>query len=319
VAQKITFVKSISKLVSDVRDLINAPRKQCVLLENLANWKMLCSCLDAIGDTELAFVAFLKQRKTADYGQKYLSVYGVLQAMFVQQDAVENLAEALDINYAPDPQLKQIVEIRNNSVGHPTKRGKGKGNAYNFISRISLTNHSFDLLTMYADGHKQQQFQNVNVAGLISKQQATLKKELANIITELKKEDMEHKRKFKGEKLQELFSSHLHYYFEKIYEACSENQFTDFGTIGVEGIFEYLEKLKTALEKRNALKAYDSVNCNLDLIEYPLTELKKFFKNLPSTIHNRKSAYIFAFFIREHLDALQETLKYIDEEYASKT
>ena len=61
-----------------------------MLLENLANWKMLCSCLDAIGDTELAFVAFLKQRKTADYGQKYLSVYGVLQAMFVQQDAVEN-------------------------------------------------------------------------------------------------------------------------------------------------------------------------------------------------------------------------------------
>src|SRR5271154_2253812 len=60
--EKLVFVKSISKLVSDVRDLINAPRKQYVLLQDLANWKMLCSCLDAIGDTELAFVAFLKQR-----------------------------------------------------------------------------------------------------------------------------------------------------------------------------------------------------------------------------------------------------------------
>ena len=61
--------------------------------------------------------------------------------------------------------------------------------------------------------------------------------------------------KFRGEKLQALFPSHLHYYFEKIYGACDENQPTDFGAIGVDGVFDYLEQVKAALKKRERLKS----------------------------------------------------------------
>ncbi len=63
--------------------------------------------------------------------------------MFVQQDAISHLAEALGIEYTPDPLLARIREIRNSSIGHPTKR-KG-GVEFNFISRITMNKSGFQL------------------------------------------------------------------------------------------------------------------------------------------------------------------------------
>ena len=140
---------TISELESEIRDIINNPRRQYVLLQNSAVWNMLCSCLDVIGDTELAFDASLRKRGVEDNGEKYLLVYGALQALFIQQDAVRNLTEALNISYTPDPLLEHIREIRNDSIGHPTKRGGGSGKAFNFIVRMSLSQHGFTLMTTY--------------------------------------------------------------------------------------------------------------------------------------------------------------------------
>ena len=57
---------------------------------------------------------------------------------------------------------------------------------------------------------------------------------------------------------------------------------------------------------------------HLDLIEYPLTELKKHFENVPGSNLNSKSAYIFAFFAHKQMDTLQQIAREIDEEYASE-
>jgi hypothetical protein len=107
---------TIQDLESQIRDFITAPRRQAHLLKNNAFWAMLCSSLDIIGDTELAIEAYLAGEKKAqeseqsaktpqNLGDHYLILYGILQVLFVQQDAVKHLAESLAIVYTHDRML----------------------------------------------------------------------------------------------------------------------------------------------------------------------------------------------------------------------
>src|SRR5512135_3253506 len=100
----VPYMKTIHELESEIRDIINSPRKQAALLRNHSTWGMLCSSLDVIGDTECALAAYLagsnlEEVKRGDYliesGNLYLTLYGVLQVLFVQQDAVSHLHESL--------------------------------------------------------------------------------------------------------------------------------------------------------------------------------------------------------------------------------
>ena len=178
-------MQEILELAAQIRKIVI--EKSDVLLQDTAVCHQRRSSLDVIEDTDYCLEAFLTKDiegldedgdkyviEDTDYcleafltkdiegldedgnkyvlatGTKYMYVYGTLQALFVQQDAVKHLAESLQIPYTCDPSLKEIREIRNDSVGHPTKRGKGS--AFNFISRVTIDNQGFKLSTAYADG-----------------------------------------------------------------------------------------------------------------------------------------------------------------------
>ncbi len=90
--------QSICEQERRIRDLINEPRKRYTLIKKLGLWHQLCSCLDVIGDTELATTAYTAQKLGANKGSAYLAAYGLLQALFLQQDAIFNLCESLEIS-----------------------------------------------------------------------------------------------------------------------------------------------------------------------------------------------------------------------------
>lgn len=213
-------MSDLSELESTIRDFINRPRKQYILLQDSADWNKLCSSLDVIGDTELALNEYMAQiENPANHGELYLILYGVLQILFVQQDAVQNMAEALGLDYTPDPSLRRVREMRNDSVGHPTKRRSGKGRSFNFITRTSLRRSGFTLLTTYSDD-RIPGVTEVDVPSLISSQRDTLRRVLTEEVVErLRREEMEHGEKFKSEKLESIFPQTLHYYYGKIAEA----------------------------------------------------------------------------------------------------
>ena len=309
-------MKTIAELEQEIRDFINNPRKQYALLQRTAAWNMLCSCLDVIGDTELAVAAYSQTSEPENYGGKYLLIYGILQSLFLQQDAVRNLCEALELDYRPDPMLEEIREIRHDSVGHPTKRGGGQGRVFNFISRLSLSKSGFELMTTYPD-RRTPLFRRINVSSLIESQQQILHKALSDVLEKLKKEEADHKAMFKSDRLQNNFPSVLHYYFEKVYDAIFGNKPAEFGAIHMKLIIEAIESFKLNLEKRDILKAYDSITYLLGLLEYPLEQLSLYFSDPTASSLNDKSAYIFAFFIEKHIDDLKKIAEEIDEEYES--
>lgn len=74
---------TVGGLEQQIRGFINNPRKKYALLQDTAAWNMLCSCLDLIGDTELAIAVYDQAQHPESEGGKYLLVYGILQTLFL--------------------------------------------------------------------------------------------------------------------------------------------------------------------------------------------------------------------------------------------
>ena len=314
----------IEQFVDEIREIINSPRIKYTLSQDYAPWMMLCSTLDAIEDTDSCLNAFLTTdinfdsgNQHLDYGRKYIFVYGALQALFVQQDAVENMAKALEIPYTREATLKEIREIRNDSVGHPTKRGDGQGKAFNFISRMTINNQGFQLGTAYADGTPYR-FKDVDIPDLITTQRNIHLSDLGDILETLKEREreMEHKNKFAEKKLADFFPPTLNYHLRKICEATlPEAGDTKLGGVNVEFILKHIAQFKTELAEREILEAYEGLTGDLELANYPLQELRKFFRSPDETHINEKDAYIFADFAERRVQELLESAKELDEEY----
>ncbi len=67
----IKMMTAIEELESQIRDFVNAPRRQAMLLADAAAWAMLCSSLDVIGDAELAIVPICQEKPNSRTSTPY--------------------------------------------------------------------------------------------------------------------------------------------------------------------------------------------------------------------------------------------------------
>jgi hypothetical protein len=305
---------SIAELEKQIRDRINGGRKQHELLARSADWNKLCSALDIVGDTELALDSYLSQSHVDDPGLCYLHVYGALQLLQTQQEAVRHICDALGIAARTSPKLPHIREIRSSSVAHPAKQKEDKTLKSNFIVRSSLSHHGFTLMTVYSDETRYSQ-RHISIPSLVTEQRDTLRGVLHEVIAKMDEDEMKHRSEHRGEKLQLVFPSTLSYYFSKIFEAIDNSAYFPVGDMHVDLIAECVTRLKQLLEKRGEWGIYDSVSYEYELLEYPIAELKSFFTNRTSKL-NAKDAYIFCVFIRSQVEALQQIASEIDDAYA---
>jgi hypothetical protein len=318
----IKTLQEIHKQEEKIRDLINTPRKQYILMKRADLWSQLCSCLDVIGDTELAIAAYINKEFSQSTGARYLAVYGLLQALFLQQEALFDLCEALGIGNPRDnyPRLKEIKEDRNASVGHPTKLQRKKHSSYHFISRISLSSEGFDLASDNDDGTTV--FRRIPISLLITDQNTYASQILSAIITSLEQEEAAHKEQFGMEKLSTAFPQSLNYHFQKVFQYIRSEENAEFGRINLKPIQNALQDFQSALERRGlGLDTYEIVQDIFNLLSYPIAELEAFFQHREkgeAANINEQTAYIFAFFIREQFKRLQELASEIDEEYSTK-
>ena len=88
IEESLTIFFDIEK---QVREHINTHRYQKVLISELDNWNQICSSLDTLGDTGLALQSYFKSEYPDETGLSYIYTYGLLQALFIQQDAMNHL------------------------------------------------------------------------------------------------------------------------------------------------------------------------------------------------------------------------------------
>ncbi len=308
---------TIRELEERIRECINAPRKHFAIFQNPVEFHKLCSCLDVIGDTELAFRSYEAMPDSIRPGSSYVLVYGFLQALFLQQDAVRNLHEALQLPYEPDPLLLEIRELRNDAIGHPTKRGGGKGKSFSFISRPSISKSGFQLMTV-SPGEWPPLFRHVSLQALLDTQHRQLEEGLEALLQSLRKEEMEHREQFKEEKLSALFPGVLHYYFEKVYESTRGTSGWEYGALHIMLLKEIVEKFRAGLTRRGIAGAYQGVEHQLESLDYPLDELAEYFAQQGKGRLNERDAVIFTSFVEGEMSELQEMAAELDKEYSEQ-
>jgi hypothetical protein len=147
---------------------------------------LIQTCNYAIEDSQSVIQEFLNLSDSDFKNIKYLGLYGLLQAFFVQQDALNTLYRTclnckidFEKNY---PDLFRIREIRNITIGHPTNKGKN----YYLISQVTLKKKGYFLV-----GHDENDVKKGQEIEIIPKmildQQNGIMNLFNNLLTELEK------------------------------------------------------------------------------------------------------------------------------------
>lgn len=298
-----------------VREHINTHRYQSVLTSALDNWSQICSSLDTLGDTGLALQSYFKSEYPAEAGLSYIYSYGLLQALFIQQDAMSHLSEAFDVPYELSKELKGIRTVRNASIGHPTKNQVKQTTYFNHISRISMSKSGFTLARFYDEGESE--FMDIDFWQIVETQLIDINKAYLSINEKLREIDEKHRAKFMEKSLADILHSTMGYMFEKVGEAIysPSNSNTNFGLSMLESIEESYGKFQDALQERNELTDYTQY----DLNEYfhGIQRVKGYLTNL-NNIFDESDARIYLYYLQENHKKFEIIAREIDENYAGE-
>lgn len=302
------------ELLKNIRDLCNHPWKRELLFQDRINWNKLWASMDAIEDSLLAINFYLRLPDFNSFDGGYLYVYGLMQALNIQQDAISNMSNALfnvDIDYKSEyPSLYTIREHRNNSIGHPTKRGKDK--SFHFISRVSLSKDKFTLASFFPKTGKQSKFEEINTLECIKVQGELLNKILEKTMDKLHLDFENHKKKFKGQRLSDLIHNDLSYEFSKLYE--NVNKHYPLTQMFFNRIRDTYEKIKIGIKERYfSLGALSGVNEIAQTLDYEFNRIQK--DLLTNKICDELELHIFIDALKKNFKEFQEMISEIDNEF----
>ena len=308
-------IKEIDSYKENIYEYINTTRYQYDLIKENDIWNQICSSLYVIGDTLLSFEEYLSNEYPTTDGLKYIYTYGILQSVFIQQDSINNLSEAFSIPYTHSEKTKLIREIRNFSIGHPTKLRRNKHLLYCYITRVSLCKNGFTL-QISEKYSAQDRFINIKMFEIIEDQLEETFSAIKKIASILKERDSNHRKKFEGELIVDIFPSTMNYNFEKISEAIfspSPSKIT-FGISMLDSVKKIYNKFEEELFRRNELPGNTYVKYDLDQYFHTINILDSYFKGERKYMTER-DARVYLYYIREvHKDFLKLSEEY-DEEY----
>ena len=308
-------MSKVAELESQIRDVFNIPRRHKNTRGDRANFSQACSALDAVGDTELALQEFKANNSSFTTGMTYILAYGVLQAIFLQQDAIKHLALSLGLPFRLPDELREIRELRNDAVGHPTNRDinrKKKIKSFHHISRATLSKAGFQLMSTYSDNDSYD-FKNVQFDTIISIQSKFAENLLDDILNKLKDDENTHREKFMNDKLTDCFHCSLSYIFSKVKEGARSTAQRDFALSNFKSIIKAISSFEKKLIDRGEEESIEYIKEDLS---YPTEKVLHYLEGKEGV--DLRAAEIFIEYIERQVDLLKQIAKEIDENYQEK-
>lgn len=289
------------ELIDRIRHHINETTRQAALLKNVGQWLQLTAALDVLEDSSWAVQYYLETDYPIDVKGKYLFTYGLLQALFLQQDAIFSINKALfgtDIDLKVQyPTAYATRELRNDVVGHPTWRDGGKHFVY--LAQISLCKKSFYYIKQSGiDGNVESI--TVDIEGAVSDTAKAINRILTHALEELDSEFCAYINAHKERKMKEIFNL-LGYVREKtllkdtmrswgydstkeMVQKCEEELVLRYGSIDVvdsyafllEDIHNIFDLIDNGLPRIPADLVQNSEKYLLEILFAKLEELKQY-------------------------------------------
>jgi len=301
-----------------IRNYGQDPRHHERLFADKFLWHQIWSAMDIIDDVDSATNAYLDNEFPTDIGERYLRVYGAMQGLFLQQDALSDLIKAIHPakEIRQNDVLKDVREARNASVGHPTQlKRKGELSTHGIVQN-SMSKEGFNLLSYPSEDGKV--FQYIPVRELIEKQRAENVRILSEVVNDLREQERAHRTQFQNIKLVQAFNL-VSYAFEKIFEQARRDSAAPLGRWAVDHLQKALDDFAHLLKQRGlSVDAYDSIKYLYEEASHPLGELTKYVSKEPSEALSDRSAIVFATALQGHFDRLRHMAGEIDKEYASE-
>lgn len=296
-----------------VRDFINAPRRHRHLMRNRRGYFQLCAALDAVGDTQLAVRAYREREiKAESDGGNYLVAYGLLQTLYVQQDAVEKIAEVVGVQLRLSEDARRIRNIRNAAVGHPSEYRRKQSAT---IVRMSLSTAGFSFYVWEPEGDSQQAY--VDLEALCSEHTDVIGEFLERVADHLAEEEIMHRKQHRERSLAAAFAQHLGYAFEKIGEGLSARPGPSVSDAGLRMVTEMLAEFDARLKDRQLDGAYtNSIEPEREAAQFALQRLRELRAGALAQLDERDGRAYLAF-LRRAVHKLKQVASEIDEEYAS--
>jgi hypothetical protein len=320
-----TSVEGLINLVRRMRDYVNDPRIHAALFAEQPRFVRACSAMDMIEDTAQALRSYLALAvKDSDHGTSYLVVFGALQVLYVQQDAVFWLCECLgfprDVARLAGPEkwihgpgndrLSKVRSLRNSSIGHPVWRNKGpesERGSY-FIIQMSLSTSGFQLAASNASGDRD--YTDVDIPHLVNVQVQELEAVLKRALEEISEAERAHRERFTGQRLEMTFAG-LSHPIEKMHQAVREETFRPVGMYGVEAVQRSLHVFRERLAEHGEPFRED--------LEFIYGQLNTALSRLTEFYNRRQDdhdlADILATFVGDRINELRDWARSLDEDY----
>lgn len=249
------------ELIKRIRCHINRTEKQAVLLNNQRKWLQLTAALNVLEDTAYAIEYYRDTEYPCDIRGKYLFTYGLIQALFVQNDSIISIYSSL---FGKDekilkkefkekyPKVYRIREMRDDVVGHPTFRN---GNQFIRLAQCSMNKDSFFYIKWDGKLGTSESI-TVDVIAATDEVAKCVNDILEASVKDLDREFIEYIDRYKERKMKEIFNQ-LGYAKEKVllntylkheeYEAtkemvkqCENELIERYGSIEAADSYKYL-------------------------------------------------------------------------------
>jgi hypothetical protein len=279
----------------------------------------MCGSIDAIESTQLAIDSYkcLNKDDIKNIGE-HLIIYGLFQALYVQQDSVSNLCDSIDIDFkikdieTQHPELYEIRQLRNKYFGHPSKDWNKN------IHGILVEGISVKLFSYTETGEFS--YSECKTSECIEKQNRILIGILHKVIEKIESMEKEHKDKYMHNKLRDCFPADPQYRFEKIFQGIAHIERRSLALSHSEDLIKAVNRFEEEITKRG-LQDDDNDICIVRLeikhSQYPLEKLKEYFSSASNSTLNSQDARAYADSAEKHILDLIELAKNLDDEYMS--
>jgi hypothetical protein len=156
------LLDQIESAVGQIREATEYPMLRETYFESRVDeYNKFCVALDTLEDSVLAIRDYCQAGFGDREGENYLRLYGLFQAVFLQQDSIRSLWEVAFEGEFPAPATnsawKIIREIRNDATGHPIEVTRNTEIRRTFVSRAHLERGKLFLVTYERNSNQDRQ------------------------------------------------------------------------------------------------------------------------------------------------------------------